>query len=106
MAQDPEGFFNSWLEEVPVVSKLIVVGKNRGLYGFVPLALKANSVAFITSHSGDLGALLFSPGIERGVYVYQLDGRVRNRLQDSKIVSEVDGVCGSGHRKKVNSHGT
>ena len=85
-------FLEPRLQEGPVVGKLVVVRKNLGLDRLIPLSLEPDTVTCIVSAGSFLGSLLGTPGIERWVDVDKVYGFSRNRLQNGKVISEIDGV--------------
>ena len=69
----------------------------------VPFSLKADPVSFVVSASSFLGSLLGAAGVERWVDIDKVYGFSRNRLQNSKVISEVDSVFHLGHKGKINT---
>ena len=92
-----------WLQEGPVIDELVVVRKNLGFDRLVPLTFKADSVSLVVSTSGFLGSLLGAAGVERRVDIDKVYGFSRNRLQNSKVIPEVDSVSYLGHKGKINT---
>jgi hypothetical protein len=84
--------FEPWLQEGPVVNELVVVGKHLRLDGLVPFTLEPNSVSLVVSAGGFFGTLLGSSGVERWVDIDKVYGFSRNRLQNGKVIPEIDGV--------------
>jgi uncharacterized protein len=96
------------LQEGPVVNELVVVGENLRLYGFVPLSLEPDSVTFVVSAGSFLGSLLGAASVEGWVDIDKVYGFSRNRLQNGKVIPEIDGVLwsrvlGLGHKGKINT---
>ena len=58
----------------------------------IPLSLEPDAVTFIVSPGGFLGSLLGSSGVERWVDIDKVYGFSRNRLQNGKVIPEIDGV--------------
>jgi predicted GNAT family acetyltransferase len=92
-----------WLQEGPVVDELVVIGKHLGFDCFVPLTLEADSVPLVVSTGGFLGSLLGAAGVKRRVDIDKVNGFSRNRLQNSKVIPEVDSVSYLGHKGKINT---
>ena len=95
--------FESWLQEGPVVNELIVVRQHLRFDRLVPLTLEANPISFVVSAGSFLGSLLGAAGVERWVDIDKVYGFSRNRLQNSKVISEVDSVFYLGHKGKINT---
>ena len=81
-----------WFQEGPVINKLVIVGENLRLNRLVPFALEPDSVTLVVSTGGFLGSLLGSSGVERWVDIDEVYGFSRNRLQNGKVIPEIDGV--------------
>jgi hypothetical protein len=81
-----------WLQEGPVIDELVVIGKHLGLDRLVPLTFKPDAVTFVVSAGGFLGSLLGSSGVEGWVNIDKVYGFSRNRLQNSKVIPEIDSV--------------
>jgi hypothetical protein len=81
-----------WFQEGPVVNELVVVGENLRLDRLVPLSLESDSVSFVVSTSGFLGSLLGTASVKRRVDIDKVNGFSRNRLQNGKVIPEIDGV--------------
>jgi hypothetical protein len=81
-----------WLQEGPIVNELVVVGKHLRLNRLVPLALEPNPVTFVISPGGFLGSLLGAASVEGWVDIDKVYGFSRNRLQNGKVIPEIDGV--------------
>ena len=81
-----------WLQEGPVINELVVVGENLRLNRLVPLSLEADSVTLVVSTGGFLGSLLGASGVEGWVDIDKVYGFSRNRLQNGKVIPEIDGV--------------
>ena len=97
-----------WLQEGPVVGELVIVGENLRLDRLVPFSLEPDTVPLIVSARGFLGSLLGTPSVEGGVDIDKVYGFSRNRLQNGKVISEIDGVLlnsvlGLGHKGKINT---
>ena len=56
-----------WLQEGPVVDKLVVVRKHLRLDRLVPLAFEADPVSLVVSTGGLFGSLLGAAGVKRRV---------------------------------------
>ena len=80
------------LQEGPVVNELVVVGENLRLNRLVPFTLEPNPVPFVVSPGGFLGSLLGAAGVEGWVDIDKVYGFSRNRLQNGKVIPEIDGV--------------
>jgi predicted GNAT family acetyltransferase len=91
------------LQEGPVVDELVVVRKHLGLNGFVPLSFESNSVSLVVSTSGFFGSLLGAACVEGWIDIDKVYGFSRNRLQNSKVIPEVDSVSYLGHKGKINT---
>ena len=85
-------FLEPWLQEGPVVGKLVIVRKNLGLNRLVSLSLEPDTVTCIVSAGSFLGSLLGAASVERWVDIDKVYGFSRNRLQNGKVISEIDGV--------------
>lgn len=85
-------FLEPWLQEGPVINKLVVVGENLRLDGLVPFSLESDSVSLVVSAGSFLGSLLGTAGVERWVDIDKVYGFSRNRLQNGKVIPEIDGV--------------
>ena len=96
-------FLEPWLQESPVVNKLVVVRKNLGFDSLVPFTLEPDSVSLVVSTSGFHGSLLGAAGIKRRVDIDKVYRFSRNRLQNSKVIPEVDSVSNLGHKGKINT---
>ena len=81
-----------WLQEGPIVNELVVVGEHLRLDRLVPLSLEPDAVTFVISTGGFLGSLLGTSSVERWVDIDKVYGFSRNRLQNGKVISEIDGV--------------
>ena len=93
----------SWLQEGPVVNELVVVRKHLGFNRLVPLTLEADSVSLIVSTSSFFRSLLGAAGVEGWVDIDKVYRFSRNRLQNSKVIPEVDSVSYLGHKGKINT---
>jgi predicted GNAT family acetyltransferase len=91
------------LQEGPVVDELVVVGKHLGFDRLVPLTFEANSVSLIVSPGGFLGSLLGTASVKGWIDIDKVYGFSRNRLQNSKVVPEVDSASYLGHKGKINT---
>ncbi len=80
------------LQEGPVINELVVVGENLRLDRLVPLSLEPDSVSLVVSAGGFLGSLLGAASVEGWVDIDKVYGFSRNRLQNGKVISEIDGV--------------
>ena len=85
-------FLEPWLQEGPIINELVVVGENLRFDGLVPLSLEPDSVSLVVPTSGFLGSLLGSSGVEGWVYIDKVYRFIRNRLQNGKVIPEIDGV--------------
>jgi predicted GNAT family acetyltransferase len=92
-----------WLQEGPVVNELIVVGQHLRFDRLVPFSLESDSISFVVSAGSFLGSLLGAAGVERWVDIDKVYGFSRNRLQNSKVISEVYSVFYLGHKGKINT---
>ena len=81
-----------WLQEGPVINELVVVGENLRLNRLVPFTLESDAVTLVVSASGFFGTLLGTAGVEGWVDIDKVYGFSRNRLQNGKVISEIDGV--------------
>ena len=80
------------LQEGPVINELVVVRKHLRLNRLVPLSLEPDAVTFVVSASGFLGSLLGTASVEGWVDIDKVYGFSRNRLQNGKVIPEIDGV--------------
>ena len=80
------------LQEGPIVNELVVVGKHLRLDRLVPFTFEPDSVSLVVSAGSFLGSLLGAAGVEGWVDIDKVYGFSRNRLQNGKVVSEIDGV--------------
>ena len=85
-------FLEPWLQEGPVINELVVVREHLRLYGLVPLSLEPDSVTLVVSAGSFLGSLLGAAGVEGWVDIDKVYGFSRNRLQNGKVIPEIDGV--------------
>ena len=85
-------FLEPWLQEGPVIDELIVVGKNLRLNRLVPLSLETDSVTLVVTTGGFFGTLLGTASVEGWVYIDKVYRFSRNRLQNGKVIPEIDGV--------------
>ena len=85
-------FLEPWLQEGPVINKLVVVRENLRFDRLVLLTLEPDPVSFVVSTGGFLGSLLGTAGVEGWVDVDKVYGFSRNRLQNGKVIPEIDGV--------------
>ncbi len=74
----------------------------------VPFALKPDSVSLVVSPGSFLGSLLGAASVEGWVDIDKVYGFSRNRLQNGKVIPEIDGVLwnsvfGLGHKGKINT---
>ncbi len=81
-----------WLQEGPVIDELIVIGKHLGFDRLVPFALEPNAVTVVVSSGAFLGSLLRPSSVEGWVDIDKVYGFGRNRLQNGKVIPEIDGV--------------
>ena len=91
------------LQEGPVIDELVVVRKHLRLDRLVPFTLEPDAVPFVVSTSGFFGSLLGAAGVERRVDIDKVYRFSRNRLQNSKVIPEVDSVSYLGHKGKINT---
>jgi hypothetical protein len=85
-------FLEPRLQEGPIVNELVVVRKHLRFDRLVPLSLEPNSVSLVVPSGGFLGSLLRPSGVEGWVYIDKVDRFSRNRLQNGKVIPEIDGV--------------
>ena len=85
-------FLEPWLQEGPVINELVIVGENLRLDRLVPLSLEPDSVTLVISSGSLLGSLLRSAGVEGWVDIDKVYGFSRDRLQNGKVIPEIDGV--------------
>ena len=85
-------FLEPWLQEGPIVNELVVIRKHLRLDRLVPLSLEPNSVTIVVSPGSFLGSLLGTAGVEGWVDIDKVYGFSRNRLQNGKVIPEIDGV--------------
>ena len=85
-------FLEPWLQEGPIVDELVVVRKNLGFDRFVPFTFEANPVSLVVSTGGLFGSLLGAAGVKGWVDIDKVYGFSRNRLQNGKVIPEIDGV--------------
>jgi predicted GNAT family acetyltransferase len=95
--------FEPWLQEGPVVNELVVVGQHLRFDRFIPLTLEPNPISFVVSAGSFLGSLLGAASVEGWVDIDKVYGFSRNRLQNSKVIPEVDSVSYLGHKGKINT---
>jgi hypothetical protein len=57
-------FLEPWLQESPVIDKLVVVRKYLGFDRVIPFTLEADSVPLVVSTGGFFGSLLGAAGVE------------------------------------------
>ncbi len=81
-----------WLQEGPVVNELVVVGEHLRFDRLVPFTFEPDPVSFVVSPGGFLGSLLRAAGVEGWVDIDKVYGFFRNRLQNGKVIPEIDGV--------------
>jgi predicted GNAT family acetyltransferase len=99
------GFLEPWLQEGPVVDELVVIRKNLRFDRLVPFTFEADSVPLVVSTGGFFGSLLGTASIEWWVDIDKVYAFSRNRLQNSKVIPEVDSVSYLGHKGKINTMG-
>jgi predicted GNAT family acetyltransferase len=96
-------FLEPWLQEGPIVDELVVIGKYLGFDCLVSFTFEADSVPLVVSTSGFFGSLLGAAGVKRRVDIDKVYAFSRNRLQNSKVIPEVDSVSYLGHKGKINT---
>jgi uncharacterized protein len=91
------------LQEGPIIDELVIVGKHLRLNGFVPLPLEADSIPFVVAAGGFFSPLLGPSGVEGWVDIDKVYRCSRNRLQNSKVVPQIDSVFLRRHNGKINT---
>ncbi|CAB4634137.1 unannotated protein [freshwater metagenome] len=64
-----------------------------GLDRLIPFALEADTVTLIATASSFLRSLLQTSGVKRRIDIDKVNRFISNRLQNSKVISEIDSVC-------------
>ncbi len=86
------GFIQTGFEERQVVIIDIGVPLGTDLDGLIAPAAKAGAVTVLAALCADLCARLGFAGVERRVDVDQVDGSIRQGLQEGQVVTKVDTV--------------
>ena len=81
-----------WLQEGPIVNEQVIVREHVRFDRLVPFTFETDSVTLVVSSGGFLGSLLGASGVEGWVDIDKVYGFSRNRLQNGKVIPEIDGV--------------